>query len=316
MAKRSRQPKYRQEEEEEYAESETGFPSADDESDEDLLGVREEELVPVAPKKKKLNNINGGGASSSTMMLTDNSKHRQRKAVVSKQSKGSKSLVISQEVDFVDIDNIDLSDIRDSPRQIILKKKDFPSQLVGYITNATRVNFSKDKSKPTNDREEIVVNIVFMFDLLNKKLIREIDAYAEESKVNYVGIEIRFHLPRRYQDKFQNIADLSFLIGALLVVPAYDATKWRKDKDENQSTIPIIMMLKNRKCCEGIGMVIDEYPTLVEFHEESARSIEDDYTPTEGAFDLIISHFKNECDSFTQRESHITNRLYTAVNKR
>ena len=54
MAKRSRQPKYRQEEEEEYAESETGFPSADDESDEDLLGVREEELVPVVPKKRNL----------------------------------------------------------------------------------------------------------------------------------------------------------------------------------------------------------------------------------------------------------------------
>ena len=53
---------------------------------------------------------------------------------------------------FGRIDNIDLSDIRDSPRQIILKKKDFPSQLVGYITNATRVNFSKDKSKPTNQR--------------------------------------------------------------------------------------------------------------------------------------------------------------------
>ena len=260
--------------------------------------------MPIVPKKKKSNYNNG---TSSSAAVVENTKFRQRKLQISKQSKGSKSLVVTQEAGFTDVDNIDPSEICDTPRQIILKKKKFPTQLLGIIKSAVRVNFSKDKK--LNDREEIVANIQFLFDLTDQKLIRITG--EDKEKVDYKGIEIRFHFPKRYQDQFQNITDLSFLIGALIVVPQYDPLKWKNEKDENQSTIPIIMILKNTKCCQSLGIVKEEYPTLSEFNDESAKSIVEGYLPIEGSvFEVILSHFEKECNDFHKRESHVTNRLH------
>ena len=120
--------------------------------------------------------------------------YRKSSAITTKQSKGTKSLTVSHEISEIDFDEIDPSLIRDDPRQVIIKKKHFPRKLVAIVSSAKRIDFSKEKDK--KGREEIVVNLECLFDLDNQNMIRIVDG----QEVDYSGIEVRFHLPKRFQE--------------------------------------------------------------------------------------------------------------------
>ena len=79
---------------------------------------------------------------------------------------------------------------------------------------------------------------------------KENDLFIGEVEVNAVEFKetlIKFHLPKRFQDNFRNKVDLSFLRGDCVVVPEYDMTKRTKQDDEEKSSIPIMLFLKNKK---------------------------------------------------------------------
>ena len=105
-------------------------------------------------------------------------------------------------------------DCCDRPRQVILKRKRFPTQVIAIKVGAAKINFSKEKDP--KKREEIVVNIRFLFDLLGEDINTEINENRQTEEIDYKNIEFRFHLPKRYQDAFENAYDWSYL---------HDATK-------------------------------------------------------------------------------------------
>ena len=159
-------------------------------------------------------------------------KYNKRSTQVSRFNKGSKSLVSTQKTVELDINELDLEDVQDSARQLITKKAHFPTDMIGVITKAERINFSKDKKK--EERNEIVVDIQFVYDLENKKLVREI--YGDE--IEFSQLSIRFHIPNRYQDTLEGLVDCSALVGGLILCPKHDKVKWTNEKDEDKSSLP------------------------------------------------------------------------------
>ena len=82
-----------------------------------------------------------------------------------------------------DADSIDPSQCRDAPRQIILKKKRFPTQIIAVIVGATRVNFSKEQDP--KKRKEIVINVRFLFDLTQQSMVRRtINENGEDEEID------------------------------------------------------------------------------------------------------------------------------------
>ena len=142
--------------------------------------------------------------------------------------------------------------------------------------------------------------------MTEKKLVRETNG----EEIDFSKIELRFHLSKRFQDKFEQQEYLGFLTGALLLVPNYDMHKWENDKEEDKSTIPLMLVLNNKGCRENLGISEDEYPSLKEFQEESEKHFYDDYVPSEGFFEIIFNRFREKSASFHRRESHVTNRLH------
>jgi len=121
------------------------------------------------------------------------------------------------QVEF-DFDEIDINDVEDSPRQVIIKKRHHPIDLVGLIIKAEKVNFNKDRS---DDRLEIVIDERFVFDLLNAKSIRTI----ENEEIDYKESAVRLHLPKRYQDQFKGLGNLNLLVGGVVLCLNHDKEK-------------------------------------------------------------------------------------------
>ena len=71
---------------------------------------------------------------------------------VSKQQKGTYSLVLREEIEEFDTEEIALNQICDEPREVIVTKKNFPKQLIGYFTCTERVNFLQNKMKRPKER--------------------------------------------------------------------------------------------------------------------------------------------------------------------
>ena len=127
------------------------------------------------------------------------------------------------QVEF-DFDKIDINDVEDSARQVIIKKRHYPIDFVGLIIKAERVNFNKDRS---DDRLEIVVDVRFVFDLLNAKSIRMI----ENEEIDYKESSVRLHLPKRYQEQFKGLDNLNLLVGGLVLCPNHDKEKWSNKRN-------------------------------------------------------------------------------------
>ena len=156
--------------------------------------------------------------------------YNKRSSQVSRMSKGNKSLVLTEKtVEF----NLDLEDLQDSTRQLITKKANFPTDMIGVLTKAERINFSKDKRK--EEHNEIVVDVQFVYDLEEKHLTREIGG----DEIDYSQSSSSFHMPKRYQDTLEGLVDCSVLVGGLILSPKHDKAKWTNEKDEEKSSIPL-----------------------------------------------------------------------------
>ena len=196
----AKRQQYFAEEDDELTTLQNDYSEEDSDSEPETSTITEENLIPVVNngigKNKKIK-------SSKTHYQSENG-FEKKQQVTLRHSKGNRSIVLSKENAEFDADAIDPMDCCDKPRQVILKKKHFPTQMIAIVVGATRVNFSKDKEH--TKRLEIVLNIRFLFDLLKNNLVREISG---GESIDYSGIEFRFHLPKRYQDAFENAFDLS-----------------------------------------------------------------------------------------------------------
>lgn len=276
-------------------------------SDEDMYdAVTEAELVPVEPEKKKKKKLNTTSKvrNRSHHIATESKQdaaYKKNSMKVLKQSEGGKSVILTQKVTEFDFNSIEASEVCDSPRQVIVKKKHFPRNMIGYITKATRIDFSKDKS---SDRLELVCDIYFLFDVNKKKCIRTVNGEI----IDYGDVTIRFHLPKRFQDLFDGLTNPNALVGSLLMCPEHDKIKWTNEKDEDKSSIPLIFLLKNTACYSKIGLTLEECPSFDDFILESVKSRDDnEYGGSEGFFKIIFDYFEHQADFFYKRETHKSN---------
>ena len=64
---------------------------------------------------------------------------------------------------------------------------------------------------------------------------------------------------------------MSLLNGGLILCPEHDKQKWRNEKDEEKSSIPIVLFLKSRKALRRFGLTPEDYPSVEEFIEEGKK---------------------------------------------
>ena len=107
------------------------------ESEDESEVIEESNLVPL--KKKKAIPTN----SSNKMLTTTASLKRAEQQISSYKkkstqfahgNKGNKVIMISHKAIEFDIDELDLDDLQDSARQIITKKSNFPTNMIGVVT--------------------------------------------------------------------------------------------------------------------------------------------------------------------------------------
>ena len=126
-------------------------------------------------------------------------------------------------------------------------------------------------------------------------------------KINYFGVSIRFTLPKRFQDKFEG-CNPDQLIGSFFMSPSHDAAKWQNDKDHDKSSIPLIVFLKNNRSFQGIGLLLEECPSVDEFRDEVELLKTEGYEANE-IMKTIFDYFTTQANYFYARETHITNKL-------
>ena len=177
---------------------------------------------------------------------------------VARGGKGTKGIVATMSKVEFDFDELDLLDMQDNARQNVTKNKFFPRGMVGVIVRAERIDFSKDKK--TNSRAELVIDIEFIYDIQEEGMKR---VFGGE-EIDYTEAFIRLHLPKRYQDQLEGLADLSLLQGRLILCPNHDSDKWKDKKDEDKSSIPLIMLFKSKKALGKFGLTLETYPTVDE----------------------------------------------------
>ena len=84
--------------------------------------------------------------------------------------------------------------------------------------------------------------------------------------------------------------------------------KWRNDKDQDKSSIPFILFLKNSRSFQGIGLLLEECPSVDKFREEVELLKTEGYEANE-IMKTIFDYFTNQANYFYARETHITNKL-------
>ena len=212
----------------------------------------------------------------------------------------SRDQLAMQKIVEFDFNSMGSEDISDTARQSIVKKKCFPREMVGVITKATFIDFHQAAN---GEREQLVCDIQFVFDLKNNQFVRVI----EKEEIDYAGISIRFHLPKRFQDRFEGM-QANRLVGSLILSPDHDKNKWMNQKDAEKSSIPLMMLLKNSKSLESLGLVLEEFPSVVDFMNEASLSGgNEDYEPSSDAMKIIYDYFSSESKTFLARELHKTN---------
>ena len=267
-----------------------------------IEGSDEENLVPIKKKSQS--------KSKTQTMLNVQDDHiawkKRKLAVERKTSKNisNDQITVHRELAQFNPDLLAPEDCADNPRQIIIKKKNFPSECIGVIKSAVRVDFA-GKNDKSNSRQEIVINFELILDLTGDDLEREVDG----ENISYKEIEMRFHLPKRFQDIFAHAHDLEFLKNALILAPKYDQEKWRNVQDPEKSSIPLMLFLKNSQFCEKIGYTVADYPSYEEIIKKS-KSYDENSDPNEDFFQAVVSYMKTYANTFYNRESHKTNAIH------
>lgn len=263
-------------------------------------------LTPV--KRKKGDNSNfikpsSSSCSSLSAIATEKSIHSYNNLINASQriQKGSKSLVSSRKV--MDFDELDLNDVSDSARQVITKKIHFPTNMVGIITKCERITFTKEKHFAGKTGGEIVIDIQFIYDIEGKKLLRKI----ESEEINYSKSSIRFHLPKRFQEKFEALSDCSLLLWGLIMSPKHDSSKWMNSESKDKSSIPLIMLLKSKKMLEQFGLTTSSYPDLNEFKIEAENCLKEGQEIKHDAIKVLFDYFKTQAFQFQLKEDHPSN---------
>ena len=273
---------------------------------------REDELPPLK-KKKKIQHPSS--ITVTTKQQADFrraqqqlSNYRKKSMQITRGGKGTKGMVATTSVVEFDFDELDVCDMQDNARQTITKKKFFPRGMIGTIVRAERIDFSKDKKK---DRAEIVIDVDFIYDLQEAGMKRTVGA----EEIDYTQASIRLHLPKRYQDQLEGLVDLGLLYGGLILCPEHDDSKWKDKKDEDKSSIPLIMLFKSKKALEKFGLTSETYPSAEEFIEEGHKVLtgvegegEEGYE-AEGVFKILFDYFKHQSERFYAKESHRSNAL-------
>ena len=285
----------------------------------------EEEKAAVAPLKKKkkrtwnppkmvISNRSKETTSKSREAAIKRaqqtiSSYKKKTSQVSRYSQGSKGLVATNSVVELDFDELDLSDMQDNARQHITKKKNFPRGMVGVIVRAERIDFSKDHKKKDAsrmERVEIVVDVDFIYDLQQGDELKRTIAGTE---IDYSPASICLHLPKRYQDQLEGLIDLSALHGSLILCPQHESGKWTDKKDEEKSSIPLIMLFKSKRALDRFGLTLETYPSMEEFIDEGQKMLHEKDYETEGVFKVLLDYFKQQSERFYAKESHKSNSL-------
>ena len=129
-------------------------------------------------------------------------------------------------------------------------------------------------------------------------------------EIDYSEASIRLHLPKRYQDQLEGLTNLSLLHGSLILCPNHDSDKWKDKKDEEKSSIPLILVYKSKKALAHFGLTVETYPTVDEFIEEGHKINNDDEVyECEGVIKMLFDYFKSQSDSFYAKETHRSNTL-------
>ena len=167
-----------------------------------------------------------------------------QKTKVSKRvTNGSKTALAEKAQTFFDFDELDCSAMRDDSRQVITKKVHFPpTNGIGVITKAERINFAKKDEEGSGKRGEIVVDVKFLYDV--KKDSKSVDETGVplgpfkriigRQVVDYSTTSVRVHLPKRFQKKLMQLDNLTLLVGCIICTPVYDSGKWIDKKNENK----------------------------------------------------------------------------------
>ena len=69
----------------------------------------------------------------------------------------------------------------------------------------------------------------------------------ENITYDFILVDQKVHLPKRFQQLFAKMYDLEKLIGTLLVRPEHDVEKWTDKSDDSKSSVPFIMVTKVRE---------------------------------------------------------------------
>ena len=287
---------------------------SDDGGEEEFSAVEgnssSEGAVEILSQIKKVSKVPKAGKKQSFQQLNEQRSNEKlerkisayKKKVMKTQSKSDlfhDQLAMQNIVEF-NFDSMGSEDISDTPGQSIVKKKCFPRGMVGVITKATFIDFHQ---KANGEREQLVCDIRFVFYLKNKQFVRVI----EKEEIDYAGVSIRFHLPKRFQDRFEGM-QANRLVGSLILSPDHDKKKWTNEKDAEKSSIPLMMLLKNAKSLESLGLVLEEFPLVADFINEANLSVgNEDYEPSSDAMKIIFDYFGSESKTFHARELHKTN---------
>ena len=297
------------EEEDDYSDSSVENNEISVDSGDDEENVEESVLVPL--KKKKTSSSSSNKMSTNAAFKRAEQQqlsYRKKSTQVARAGKGGKGVVATMRKVEFNFDEIDLLDMQDNARQNITKKKHFPRGIVRTIVRAERIDFSKDRKK-ADAHTELVIDVEFIYDLQEENMKRSFG--KEETDIDYTEASIRLHLPKRCQGQLEGLNDLTFLHGGLILCPQHDDDKWKDKKDEDKSSIPLIMLFKSKRALEKFGLTLETYLNVDEFIEEGQRILSgtDDGYKVEGVFKILFDYFKNKSEKFYAKESHRSNML-------
>lgn len=108
--------------------------------------------------------------------------------------KNSASVVEKYTKTEFEFESLQMEDMEDTSRQSICKKKNYRRNILGVVTKAKRVDFSREETNNLGERLEIVFDVLILVDLNGKHFIREMNS----TKVDYNRISICLTLPKRF----------------------------------------------------------------------------------------------------------------------
>ena len=297
----------------------------------------EEELQPIKKRVKKSTTTSSASSKNNKKRKTNSSQqhlsqsqlaaiertkkiqksYMQKNQASKRITDGSKTALAEKAQTYFDFNEIGKEDLRDDSRQVITKKAHYPQQIIGVISKAQRINFSKKPDEdegPIAKRGEIVVDVNFVYDSAPGDEAEGLGPFKRSVGgviIDYKSTSIRVHLPKRFQRMLLQLDDMSLLIGGIIATPVYDLAKWIDKKDENKSTIPFIILLKSRSSLESFGLTPETFPSIDEITEECNKLMADQTyeEKMDDGVKIVIEYMIAEMRKFKTQEFHNSNDL-------